>query len=148
MTPRFNNPDLVQLDYLRELLRGNQGFPMPAGPHGLVFEDLDLVIRHFGARFGLNDVGMFRLSEIKHRDSPLGHSKIKTFGMIDSMLRTHPESDRYGGFYVIRYDREITEFTKDTIIEVNGVELKTPEFLEWCKNPISEIPRYWGRHNG
>lgn len=125
----------------RDLLRGKKHVTMPQGPEGLVIEDLDLVLRWYGDRFKLDDIGRFRLIELKNGNAPLGPSKKYTFGLIDNILAYAPAKHRYDGYYVVRASDK--NHDEATTYEVSGVQLTSADFISWVLWPWSEIKPYW-----
>ena len=124
----FRNPDKIQQLPCRDFLR----IEMPNGKDGFICEDLDLVLRWHSKDFMTDDVGMFALVEIKvGLKTALGHSKEMTFGMIDYLIRSSTESQRYKGFFVIR--TTIPDWNACTFFSVNDVHLSRDDFLNWCK---------------
>lgn len=98
--PVFRNPDKFQELSFRKWIRDN----LPSGPEGFIAEDLDLVVRVFGARHGTDAVGKFRLLELKHGNSQPNHAQKRLYGLIDSLLRkADPKGERYVGYNVLNY---------------------------------------------
>jgi hypothetical protein len=100
MKPRLRRPDIVKPDPHRDYLREH----CPPGNEGFVAEDLDLVVRRFGTKFGTDADGQFALIEVKHGTAPLGPSKERTFKLIDDLLSAQdPWAERYLGMYLLRF---------------------------------------------
>lgn len=172
--PRLRNPSIVQPSPLRETIRQY----CPAGTDGFVAEDLDLVVRWHGYRntnYGqlLDDQGRFRFVEVKHGTAPLAPAQKITFRAIAQQLGL--SSDRFDGYFLVQFDHqnvtpaegnEASEqcptcgnhnlsgyvLSPDSRITVTGSEtheLSRDEFLEWLKQPFSQIPPMWvPRSNG
>lgn len=101
--PVFRNPDKIQVLPYREWLRKNK----PSGSQGCIVEDLDLVLRVYGINFHTDATGKLMLIELKFGNAWIGTSKIKTFGLLDSLCRiADPDRLRYLGYYVVQYDNE------------------------------------------
>jgi hypothetical protein len=80
---------------------------MPSGSEGFVTEDLDLVVRLFGAKYNTDATGKFMLIELKHGNAQPAIAQQKTFGLIDSLLRkADPNKQRYLGYFILNYDNE------------------------------------------
>ncbi len=123
--PRFRNPDLYPLLSYREYM----GKTLPKGKEGCVIEDIDIVFRFYGERYGLDDEGRFWIFEMKYGDKDMDKAQYRTFGLIDKELR---ESKRYGGFYLINYyddDFEQSPYFKINKVKVSKEEMD--EFLNW-----------------
>jgi hypothetical protein len=151
----------------REMVNGAQGF---------IAEDLDLVLRVYGERFGTDYLGKFRLVELKSYTGTFNASQQKTLGLMDKMLKESPESFRYQGFYIVysetidwKIRKDIEDFDSfeeyeiyekariDEQITVNGWDLTKEQFLKWMKweleipsvSPFNQIPfKTWNWHNG
>lgn len=123
---RFRNPDILQVLPEREWVWEH----LPKGHEGFVAEDLDLVVRTYGARYGLDSLGRFRLIELKHGNARLGVSKVKTFGPIDAGLKTGITASRYDGYYVVRTNGG---WDGAGMFNVNGVDLSHAQFVEWMQ---------------
>jgi hypothetical protein len=82
---------------VRDLLRKE----LPNGNAGFVATDLDLLVRWYGPNYELDDRGAFALVEVKHRDACFTHAQSRTFELLDSMLRTSDDADRYRGLYLL-----------------------------------------------
>lgn len=127
----FRNPDKFQVLPLREYIR--QEFPR--GSDGLVAEDLDLVIRHFGSNYGTDAKGRLMLIEQKHAGYGIGTAQQKTFGLIDELLRRgDPDGQRYLGYYLLNcvFDGMQPVFP----VTVNGQELDREQFHEWLEGAL------------
>lgn len=95
---------------------------------GLVVEDVDLVLRRYDPQV-LGDRGRFRLVENKKVTSPMPYGQLKTFRLIDELLRA-ANSDRYDGFYLV----ETPDPWDDAgPFYVNDVPLDRFEFTAWCE---------------
>lgn len=130
----FRNPDKVQRLPYREFIREFG----PNGREGFVVEDLDIVLRWFGKRYGEDADGAVRLVEVKHGSKALETAQIKTFGLLDMGLWLGL-GRRYGGFYVIRTD---VEWNQAQEFRVNKAKLTKDEFLHWLDRDI-EIEPLW-----
>lgn len=129
----FNNPDKYQVLPFREWLREN----MPNGKDGFVVEDLDLVVRWFGQRYGFDSKGAFMLIDLKFGTSDLGVAQVKTFGLIDEMLRqVDPHQDRYMGFFLVQYDNEDWDLAE---FKINYKAVTRQQFMDfWNRKYIRE----------
>lgn len=129
MKPALRRPDIVKPDPHRDYLREH----CPSGPEGFVAEDLDLVVRRFGHRFGLDGTGQFALIEVKHGDTPLGTSKERTFRMIDDLLRqADPNGERYLGMYVLRTNKPVGEpWYPSDVVKLGGSPMTVDEYRRW-----------------
>lgn len=145
---QFRNPDKVQVLPLREYLRRH----LPNGREGFVVEDLDLLIRHFGPRYGADPTGRFMLVEEKRNGCTIGMAQQRTFGLVDEVLRKgDPGRERYTGYYLLNttYDAN-DELTFP--LRVNGQPLDRDQFHQWLEGELS-IREYfgpdgWGKRNG
>jgi hypothetical protein len=87
---------------------------------GYVLENIDMVLRIYEPNS--NDLGRFKLLEFKYANNNLRKGQIFTFGLIDKMLKTSQESNRYEGFYLVNVD------LNNKIFIVNNVTLTEEEF--------------------
>jgi hypothetical protein len=134
---RFRQSAEESIYQLRELLRGRKYRQMPSGPEGFVVEDLDLVLRWYGPTFGLDSIGRMRLCEVKRWGTRLKTAQNYTWGMLAERLEGW---DRFDGLYVIEtFDDDHDE---DTTYRIDGIELSSSEFLNWCLTPVSQIDRH------
>jgi len=133
--PKFRNPDKFQVLPFRDWLRTN----LPNGSNGMVVEDLDLVVRCYGPMYGKDGDGMFMLVENKFGMATLGVAQVKTFGLIDRLLRqADPEARRYRGYYLVQYDCE--EWEKANF-RINGTPVTREQFMDfwnfkWGPEPV------------
>ena len=126
-TPRFRNSDKLQVLSHREWMRQH----MPAGSEGYVVEDLDLVLRVYGPGWGTDSVGKFMLLELKFGKASIGAAQRKTFGLMDSLIKTSPLAPgRYLGYFVVNYSDE--DWGVASFI-INGVPLTRPEWLAFVR---------------
>lgn len=123
--PVFEYPDKFQQLSFRDWLRQNK----PPGSDGYVVEDLDLVLRVYSKAYDTDHIGRFMLCELKFKSAWINHSKRKTFGVMDELLRNaDPERKRYAGFFVIQYtddDWSVSSF------RVNKMELNRLQFSQF-----------------
>jgi len=120
--PTFRNPDKFQQLSFRDWFRKNK----PSGKEGYVVEDLDLVLRIFGANFHTDATGKFILIELKFKNAWIGPAQKRTFSLINSLLRQgDPERKRYLGYYVVQYDNE--DWDKASF-RINRVKVTCEEF--------------------
>jgi hypothetical protein len=132
--PTFRHPETFQLLKHREYIRRQ----LPTGSAGFVAEDLDLVIRHYGATYNLDDTGRFMLCELKYGRAPVDYAQRRTFGLLHQLLRTaDPEKQRYLGLYVIHYDHEDWEQANFT---VNGMAVSQERFIAFVQGETAGIP--------
>lgn len=134
MKTAFRNPEIFQVLPFREWLRDN----MPDGPSGFVVEDLDLVVRWFGQRFGFDSGGAFMLIDLKFGNADLGTAQLKTFGLIDQLLRKgdNPDYQRYMGFYLVQYSHEDWEQAN---FKINHISVTRTQFMNfWNRKFIVE----------
>lgn len=144
----FRNPDKVQVLPLREYLRRE----LPNGRDGFVVEDLDLLIRHFGPRYGTDSQGRFMLIEEKRNGCTIGAAQQRTFGLVDEVLRKgDPNRERYTGYYLLNtvYDGN-NELAFP--LRVNGQTMTRDQFHQWLEGAL-RVQEYfgadgWGRRNG
>jgi hypothetical protein len=87
---------------------------------GYVLENIDMILRIY--EHNTNDLGRFKLLEFKYTNNSLRKGQIFTFGLLDRMLRTSQESDRYEGFYLVNVD------LNNKIFIVNSITLTEEEF--------------------
>jgi hypothetical protein len=113
---------------------------LPSGDEGTVVEDLDLVMRVYGAKHETDDVGRFMLCELKFRHKWIDRAQKKTFGLIDSILRAGDREGRYLGYFVVQYSCEDWERSR---FMVNHVLLSRDEFmafLQFDAGVLAKIP--------
>ena len=133
--PAFRNPDKFQLLPFREWCREH----LPPGNEGIVIEDLDLLVRHFGAEHGTDAIGRFMLCELKFDTSMIGTAQRRTFGLLDGLLRAgDKDGDRYLGYYIINYDNE--DWNRANF-RVNGQVLIHEKFWGFLMG-LYEIPAF------
>jgi len=131
----FRNPDKCQLLGFREYLRRE----FPGGSDGFVVEDLDMVFRVFGLRYGDDDNGRLRLVELKHGDATIGEAQRRTFGLMDSIMkRGDPCGRRYDGYYIVNYDDD--DWSKANF-KINGGAVGREKFRLWVEWKI-DLPPY------
>lgn len=91
----------------------------PNGSEGLVLENVDLVVRHFGPTKHFHDLdadGRYMLVEVKNIKegsvprAGFGMAQRRTFGLIDKDLRAGSQG-RYLGYWKLSYDGRY--FTED-----------------------------------
>jgi hypothetical protein len=132
--PTFRHPERFQLLKHREYIRRQ----LPAGSAGFVAEDLDLVIRHYGATYNLDDTGRLMLCELKYGRAPIDYAQRRTFGLLHQLLRqADPNRDRYLGFFVIHYDHPDWSLARFT---VNGMPRTHAQFLDVLQGETAGIP--------
>lgn len=138
----FRNPDLFQVLPMREYFRGELDIKFPTGPEGFVVEDLDLVVRWYGKKFGLDSIGRFRLLEIKYRGARIGPAQKMTFGLIHHMLSfADPDRSRYDGYFLVQYNDET--WGLKTILTINHqFKMNVWEFHDWLLAPKSPFPPF------
>jgi len=107
---------------------------------GYVLENLDMILRIYEPN--TSDLGRFKLLEFKHANTSLRKGQIFTFSLIDKMLRTSKESNRYEGFYLVNVD------LNNKIFIVNSITLTEKEFRLFLLGKLNvepyrfEIERY------
>jgi len=138
----FRNPHLFQQLKFRDWIREK----MPNGSQGFVVEDLDLVTRVYGRHYGADDIGKFRLIEIKHKTHRLGCAQEKTFGLMDALARIgDPHRQRYDGYYLIQADSE--DWDECMFFHVNGEPLPRDKFMAWFEfDPSVQVEPYDFKH--
>jgi len=133
LNPVFRNPDLFQRLPWREWLRRE----MPAGPEGWVAEDLDLIVRRY---MSSDPVGRFMLVELKYGEAGLGEAQIRTFGLVDGLLRAaDPQGRRYLGYYLLQYPE--LDWERCHGFKVNGLPLSAQGLKKWLVMEII-LPAY------
>ena len=130
--PKFRHPDKFQILPWREYIRQN----LPPGAEGFVAEDLDLIIRNYTQQ---DPKGKFMLIELKYGHTKLNIAQQRTFGLIDKLLKTSSENERYLGFYLVQYPHEDPD--KCEYVSVNGVKLTLEEFKAFLKFEL-QVPSY------
>jgi hypothetical protein len=137
MKPVFRHPDRLQLLSYREFLREH----LPTGAEGCVVEDLDLVIRLHGPRYGTDATGKLMLVELKFGNACLDWAQQWTFRLMHQLLRDKdPSRERYLGYFVVNYDNldwSVANF------RVNGKPLTVEQFLAFLQGDIEDIPSLW-----
>lgn len=118
---------------------------MPHGTHGYVPEDLDIVLRVFGPRYRSDPKGKLRLVETKwnpNADQPvvLKGGQLRTFLLVDEMLKASTMVDRYEGFYVVTHTHfELTEgriWIARLTSTKPALEVTPDEFLLWLSGEV------------
>lgn len=128
----------------RELIRGNTYWEkMPLGPGGLTVEDLDLIVRWYGPNFNLDEIGRYRLIELKHYRFHLGTSKRMLFGQMVTIL--YQNDPRFDGIFVVvaHDDRHDISTTYEVHGEVYSAFMTSQEFRDWILTPYSYFPGIW-----
>jgi hypothetical protein len=120
---------------------------VPPPALGPVVEDLDLMLRWYGACNGEDDIGSFCFLEHKgcnpyvcgcvgspvpvtRRCQPRGRfgtAQENTFGLIDGMLRSSPFAERYCGFWLYESEHEDIELSRWHFL--NGAEVEWAEVV-------------------
>ena len=80
---------------------------LPSGREGLVLEDLDLVVLHYGRLIGRphSADGRFMLVEIKTKYGKVGYAQQRVYKLIHKLLRyADPNHQYYGGYHVLHWD--------------------------------------------
>jgi hypothetical protein len=86
-----------------------EALPRPGKSTGIVLTDLDLVHRTYGTDFGTDGTGRLLLLEFKRGfGAPTGGQK-KTYRLLDQMLTSGGNADRYGGFWLVNYEMDIDD---------------------------------------
>ncbi len=133
---RFRHPDKLQQLPFRDWIRAN----MPSPNDGFVVEDLDLVIRVYGQNFNTDKDGKFMLIELKKHPAYIGNAQWMTYGMVNRLLVSSPESHRYKGYYVVQYSAENWDYSQ---FWINKERIYLKEFKEFLKFNIPQgIPRF------
>lgn len=131
---KFRNPDKIQKLTYRDFLRVH----LPDSRSGFVAEDLDLLVRVYGANFDTDANGKFMLIEVKGKKGRIHRSKIMTFGMIDELLRkADPDRKRYLGYYVIQTDTP--EWEDRSKFWLNGKPISCESLISFFETKL-EIP--------
>lgn len=125
--------DKSDLLHYREFLREHT----PSGPEGCVHEDVDLLCRVYGPNFAQDQIGKFRIIEVKTcAAESIATAQLKTFGLLDSTLTAaDPHGWRYGGFYVVYTETNDWRTCQDFC--VNGMWLYRRDFIDWCRWEIT-----------
>ncbi len=134
MRPEWNGADKHKLrEPLRDMIREE----LPEGTAGFVAEDLDLIIRHWGPNYGLDDIGRFRFVEVKHGKPKIDDAQRYTFTLIDDTCRRGDlDGTRYDGFYIVGHNAADAH-APETIYKVNRLgssdvlKLTRPQFIRW-----------------
>jgi len=123
----FRNPDKFQVLAFRDWIRKH----LPSGSAGCVVEDLDLVMRVYGKRYGTDSVGKFMFVELKFGDATLGRAQINTFRMIDDTCRKgDPECTRYMGYFLLQYSDEDWD---DATFRIDGLAMPASMLAEFLQ---------------
>lgn len=126
-------------DPWREWIRRN----VESGRDGYVFEDIDIVPwlvarRYFGI---LDPVGRFMIIERKFGNASMGKAQIRTFGLIDHILREgDPLGQRWRGWYLLNHPHE--DPLKCPYVKINGKNLTMAQFKLFLKFERDDIPPY------
>lgn len=153
MIHEFRHPDLVQVQPIRNLIRGQHpDFPMPSSSDGLVVNDIDLVIKWHGPQFGLTGQRT-RFVEVKHGAGCITRGQLYQYADIDYRMSMMP--DGYDGFFQVNYDHRATvevvvddgkvlEFPDPALtftVMGHGVhQMDMAQFLKWINEPFSPFP--------
>jgi hypothetical protein len=135
----------------RQYIRDN----CPEGEQGFVAEDVDLLLRYFGPR-GIDPWGKMKLIEFKVANGVFMTAQQRTFGLLDRILKTSCEAERYLGFYLVYTETELWDDLD--VFTVNGWDLTKQQFNSWLKNELHIDPidpygnvvqsKVWNWHNG
>jgi len=106
---------------------------------GYVLENLDMILRTYEHK--TSDLGRFKLLEFKHANTSLRKGQIFTFSLMDRMLRTSQENNRYEGFYLVNVD------LNNKIFIVNNVMLTEEEFRLFLLGKLKIEPYRFGIEN-
>lgn len=109
--PTIRHQDLLDaIGPVRDLMRNE----FPTGQQGMVIEDLDMIIRVFSDNFGTDEEGRLVLLEWKFGTAKIDTAQIKTFSLMDKMMRNGDKQGRYAGFWLVNYtvNDGIVEFLK------------------------------------
>jgi len=79
------------------------------------------------------------LIELKYGHTKLNIAQQRTFGLVDKLLKTSSENERYLGFYLVQYPHEDPD--KCEYVIVNGVKLTLEEFKAFLKFEL-QVPSY------
>jgi hypothetical protein len=122
---------------VRQFLRN----AIPRGEEGCVVEDCDLILRRYGPRYGLDQIGRFKLCEMKYgKRTPLEYAQQMTFASMDYVLRSSKEKWRYEGFFLVHYEGRDHE-GYPTWYWVNGESLRPQGFAKWAEGHIVIKPK-------
>jgi len=137
--PKFRNPDKFQVLEHREWVRNNK----PPGSQGYVAEDLDLVLRVYGAGYHTDATGKFMLLELKYRGAWINYAQKKTFGLMHELLRiADPERKRYIGYYVVQYTDEDWDVARFRINKNRVTREEFDKFLSFDKEIIEKVDKF------
>lgn len=126
---------LVQRQEHRDFIR----LHLPGASQGCVVEDLDMVQRVYGASYGLDDSGRVRLVELKYGSAGLTGGQIRTFGLLDALLRLgDPTGKRYDGFYLVQTSGRWEDAS--TTFRVNRQPLDRADFKLWLDFQFPVVP--------
>jgi len=135
--PEFRNPDKFQVLPFREWIRKN----LPTGNEGVTIEDLDLVVRVYGNQYGSDGQGKFMLIELKFDDSWIGYAQMKTFRLIDKILKAgDAEGNRYKGYFVLQYTDENWDQSTFTINRIPITKTDLIKFFLFDNEILKTIP--------
>jgi hypothetical protein len=109
---------------------------LPKSFEGYVLEDVDLILRMYDPNNN-TDIGKFKLLELKvnSNDRRLGKAQEITFGLIDRMLRSSQENNRYEGFFYIRNNNRF-----NNKIIVNNYVLTPDEYKMFLLGKLNVEP--------
>lgn len=134
----FRNPDKFQVLPVRDFIRE----VMPNAKEGYVVEDLDMVIRIYGEKFGVDDIGRFMLVEQKWIPTWLTGGQENTFGLIHRLLRmADPRRERYWGYFVLRMNNDNPR--NASLIDLNRCPITPDELLRWLAFENIGVPSLW-----
>ena len=122
----FRNPDKFQVLSHREWIREK----CPGGSSGFVAEDLDLLIRTYGFRFGSDAAGKFMLCELKFGQATPGKAQKNTFRLVDLLCKKGNEAlgeRRYWGYFLIQHPCE--DWYECPSFQINSV-IVSPDQLQ------------------
>lgn len=127
----------------RELLWPDEGLPpeqqIGLPRFGVVIMDLDLLVRWYGKRYGLDEKGTFALVEIKFGGAPLTQGTLRTIGLLDEILRRGDVERRYLGAFLL-YDRPDLSwrFHGGDVVDDDGL-------IALFDAQLVDVPIYWPR---
>lgn len=133
----FRNPDILPLQHYREAIRQSG---LPSGREGLVVEDVDLAVRWFGPKFGRDDTGAFMLVEIKRFPYVMETAQLRTFGLLNYLLRQgDPDGRRYKGFYLLQDTDDNWDVSR---FYINERQVTTKQFWLFMQGRYLPVPYF------
>lgn len=137
------------IDPMREWMRRE----LPSARDGMVISDLDVAIRRYGQRYGLDAEGDLRLLEKKEYIGQLTQGQKRVYGWLDQAIASSKMLSRWRGWNVLRVaykdephvcetcnqpietpDQAYDRFSRASLY-LDGKEITHEDFRKWLEEP-------------